>query len=141
MIQLLGLLLILSLVTCSGTPVAKEAIRYTPLTAPTPTLLTPKPPSPTIILVVDNAGDIFSAASSPTFAPSLPPNSENRPPDCITDESQIAYVNGEISATQTFYTCIENIPDPYNIPTFYNGTFNGIMMIYNNIQINNLHDV
>lgn len=83
-------------------------------------------------------------ASSPTLSPSIRPTSAPTPappPPCITNESDIAYVNGLISATQTFYNCLQNIADPMNIPTFYNGKFNGIMNIYSNIQLNNLHQV
>lgn len=141
MTHFLGSLLIVFFAACYGIPTTNDAIKFTPLIAPTPILLTLKPPSPSINLVFDNVGDIYSAATTPTFSPSLPPNAANQPPDCITDESEVAYVNGEISATQTFYNCIQNIPDPYNIPTFYNGTFNGVMIINNNIQVNNLHDV
>ncbi len=41
----------------------------------------------------------------PTIAPSLPPNGFNNPPACITNESEIAYVNGMISATRTQHCC------------------------------------
>lgn len=111
--------------------------KYAPLVQPTSMYNA----APSINFVTDSIGDINADASSPSFAPSLPPNSANHPPDCINNASQVAYVNGEISATQTFYNCVNNIADPYNIPTFYNGTFNGIMMIYTNIQVNNLHEV
>lgn len=46
-----------------------------------------------------------------------------------------------ISATQTLYNCLANVADPYNIPTFYNGTFNGIMIVNTSLQLNNLHDI
>ena len=95
----------------------------------------------TEIISADIINKIYTQASSPTVAPSLSPNTANKPPDCINNETQIVYVNGEISTTQTFYNCLGNIADPYNIPTFYNGTFNGVMMVQNSIQLNNLHDV
>jgi hypothetical protein len=79
---------------------------------------------------------------SPTIpAPTLPPNTVLTPPPCISNESEIAHINGMISPTQTFYTCLSNIGDPYSIPTFYNGSINGYMEIQNSIQLNNLHVV
>lgn len=115
----------------------RKSRKYAPLVQPTSI----DKSAPSINFVAESIGDISADASSPSFSPSLPPNSANRPPECINNASQIAYVNGEISATQTFYNCVNNIADPYNIPTFYNGTFNGVMMVYTNIQVNNLHEV
>ncbi len=85
---------------------------------------------------LDGSSPILSPSIRPTSAPTSAP-----PPPCITNESDIVYVNGLISATQTFYNCLQSIADPMNIPTFYNGKFNGIMNIYSNIQLNNLHQV
>lgn len=62
-------------------------------------------------------------------------------PLCIRNESDLVYVNDAISASQIMTNCITNIPDPYNIPTFYNGSFIEGMTIFSNIQINNLHEV
>ena len=63
------------------------------------------------------------------------------PPDCIRNESDIVYVNGQISATQTFLKCLSNIAEPVNLPTLYNGAPNGIVTIWNSIQLNNLQGV
>jgi hypothetical protein len=63
------------------------------------------------------------------------------PPDCITDESQLVYVNGIISVTETFRFCLSQIAEPMSIPSFYNGAWHGIVDVYNDIQLNNLHEV
>jgi hypothetical protein len=63
------------------------------------------------------------------------------PPDCINDESEIQYVNGEISATKTFYNCLKNIAEPLSLPSIYNGTVNGVVDVLTSIQFNNLHEI
>jgi hypothetical protein len=63
------------------------------------------------------------------------------PPDCLTDESQIVYVNGIISATETFKYCLSQIAEPMSLPSIYNGSVHGLVSIYNSIQLNNLHEV
>lgn len=78
---------------------------------------------------------------NPTFAPSLQPSGMTKPPPCLTDPSEIAYINDQISATQTLYYCLGNVGDSMLLPSIYNGTLNAIMMVYNNIQLNNLHSV
>ncbi len=78
---------------------------------------------------------------APTFSPTLEPNFMNTPPPCISNISQLVYINGEISATQSIYKCISNVPDPMMIPTFYNGTYNGVMFVNVSIQLNNLEDI
>ena len=127
------LLLILCCYICSNT----EALQVDSFE---PTAYLTAKPTINNNLLLQNV-PIIDLATGPTVAPSLPPNTANKPPDCINNETQIVYVNGEISTTQTFYNCLGNIADPYNIPTFYNGTFNGVMMVQNSIQLNNLHDV
>jgi hypothetical protein len=97
-------------------------------------------------LETDGAGIKLMADSVPTRsptipAPTLPPNTVLTPPPCISNETEIAYFNGMISPTQTFYTCLSNVGDPYSIPTFYNGSINGYMEVQNSIQLNNLHVV
>jgi hypothetical protein len=63
------------------------------------------------------------------------------PPNCINDESEIEYVNGEISATNTFYACLKNIAEPLSLPSIYNGTVNGVVDVLTSIQFNNLHEI
>ena len=77
-----------------------------------------------------------STLISPNADSSIPP-----PPPCINNESQIAYVNGIISATQTFYNCLANIAEPMSLPTIYNGSANGILSVLTSVQLNNLHEV
>lgn len=89
----------------------------------------------------DGGNAISVKATSPTLIPTFAPSLVPPPPNCITNESDVVYVHHMISATQTLGKCIANIPDPYNIPTFYNGAFNDIMKLYTNIQVNNLQEV
>lgn len=86
-------------------------------------------------------GKVQLAAGSPTPAPTLPPSAKLTPPDCLSEDDELESVNGIFSATNTFLKCYGNIADPLTIPTFYNGTFNGVMMVSTNIQLNNLHEV
>jgi hypothetical protein len=90
---------------------------------------------------MDNIVPSLTPTRAPTAAPTFPPNYQLHPPPCINTEDDIAYVNGMISPTLTFYNCLANLGDPWSIPTFYNGTFNGLMLVYNSIQLNNLHQV
>ena len=83
----------------------------------------------------------YKPSSKPTQVPTMPPNSLLDPPPCIGNETDIAYINGMISATQTIYTCLMNVGDPMSIPSFYNGSVQAMMLMYNNIQLNNLHEV
>lgn len=80
---------------------------------------------------------------TPTTAPTTATSSSStyQYPPCIHNESELIFINEMISATQTIDNCIANIPDPYSIPTFYNGSYQGSMKVFSNIQINNLHDV
>lgn len=82
-------------------------------------------------------------AVGPTVIPTIAPTTLAilPPPNCINTDDDLVYVNGFLSATQTISKCINNIADPFNIPTFYRGTFNGVMQLYANIQVNNLHNV
>ncbi len=72
---------------------------------------------------------------------SMATNTLTTPPPCITDESQFGYINGMLSATQTFYNCLMEVTDPLSLPNFYNGTANGNVTVYTSIQLNNLHQV
>ncbi len=97
-------------------------------------------------LLSDNPVDILGTTPTATPTAFPPPaktttNYEFKPDPCIRDESEIAYVNGIISPTQTFINCLNNIADPYSVPTFYNGSVNGVMIVYNSLQLNNLHSV
>jgi hypothetical protein len=85
--------------------------------------------------------NIQLAAGTPTAAPTLPPSAKITPPNCLSEDDSLEEVNGIFSATNTFLKCYQNIADPLTIPTFYNGTFNGVMYVYTNIQLNNLHQV
>eukprot|EP01039_Chlorochromonas_danica_P002365 gene2365-2597_t len=60
------------------------------------------------------------------------------PRPCLTNTSQLGYVFGELSATQSFYNCINRISDPAMIPTFYNNRYNGIFDLKTSITLNNL---
>lgn len=62
-------------------------------------------------------------------------------PPCIDSEKDLAYVNGMLSETQTFYNCLQAITDPMSLPTKENGTVSGILPVYSSIQLNNLHEV
>lgn len=83
--------------------------------------------------------------TSPTHAPttkvSTPTNYDFHPPPCINDESEIVHVNGVLSPALTFMNCLNNIADPYSIPTYYNGSVQGTMIVYNSVQLNNLQGV
>ena len=61
------------------------------------------------------------------------------PAPCIKDESDIVYVDGLISFSQTMKNCLDHVADPLLIPTFYNNTFNGIILVNSSLQLNNLH--
>jgi hypothetical protein len=82
-----------------------------------------------------------SPTRKPTATPTYIPNYDFHPPDCLTNETDIAYINGMISATQTFYNCLANVADPLNIPILYNGSVHGTMIINTSIQLNNLQDI
>ena len=82
-----------------------------------------------------------SGTASPTFQPTFQPNFEDKPPPCISNETQLAYINGMISSSQTLYNCIENIADPLGIPTIYNGTQNDVMYVNTSLELNNLEEV
>ena len=66
-------------------------------------------------------------------------NNNLLPPPCLSDESDIAYDKNLISFSQTMRNCLDNVADPLLIPTFYNSTFNGVILINATIQLNNLH--
>jgi hypothetical protein len=63
------------------------------------------------------------------------------PNPCISNESQLGYVNGTISATQTFLNCLSNIPDATMLPSFYNGVYNGIVNFAASLTLSNLISV
>ncbi len=90
---------------------------------------------------VDLQGNIPSTI--PTAAPTTKTttNYDFKPQPCIEDESEIVYVKGIISPSLTFINCLKNVADIYSIPTFYNGSVKGVMLVYNSIQLNNLHSV
>ena len=57
---------------------------------------------------------------------------------CINNETQVVYLNGVISATQTFYNCVGNIQDPVMLPTFYNGSYSDVLVVNSTVTFNNL---
>ncbi len=59
-------------------------------------------------------------------------------PPCISDPSQVVYINGVISATSTFFACMNNMADPGMLPTFFNGSYTGITQINTTLVMNNL---
>lgn len=63
------------------------------------------------------------------------------PPPCLTNESELGYVQNSLSATQTFYNCLNNVPDAAMIATFYNAQYNGQLRINTSITLNNLEYV
>jgi hypothetical protein len=66
--------------------------------------------------------------------------SSNSPP-CLTNKSDLVYINGIISLSKTLQKCVENIADPLTIPTFYKGKYNGVLLVNTSIQVNNLHSI
>lgn len=61
---------------------------------------------------------------------------------CINSNSDIGLsLDGSISFTKTWDTCISNIADPKIIPSFYNGHYNFIMTVNTSIQLNNLQTI
>ena len=83
-------------------------------------------------------GEHFSEESNllTSTSTSYPP-----PNPCINNISQLAYMGGELSASQTFYNCLANIGDPAMIATFYNATYNGILTINSSLTLNNLASI
>lgn len=63
------------------------------------------------------------------------------PPPCISNDSDVAYVNGMISATQTLYNCLANVADPGMIPSFYNGSYQETLVVNTSITLNNLERI
>lgn len=63
------------------------------------------------------------------------------PPPCISNVSELGYINGALSASQTFYTCLSNIPDAAMISSFYNGAYNGMLRVNTSITLNNLEAI
>ena len=78
---------------------------------------------------------------SPTSSPTLPPNILLNPPNCINSESDLGYINGQLSFDETFKNCLRNVADAKYLPTFINGTIAGTMNVGTNIVLNNLHEV
>lgn len=62
-------------------------------------------------------------------------------PPCIANASELVYVRGALSATQTFLACTNNIPDPAMLPTYYNGSYHGITVVNSTMVVNNLEYV
>ena len=60
---------------------------------------------------------------------------------CIQDESEVIYVNGDVSFGRTFIECYSNLANPGLIPTFINGTYNGIERVNISVGLNNLQSV
>jgi hypothetical protein len=84
---------------------------------------------------------LLTTTNSPTASPSYISTEKLYPNPCINDESELIYVNGELSFVENFKLCISNIADPLNIPTIRNGSQEGVQYVYTNIQLNNLHSV
>jgi hypothetical protein len=63
----------------------------------------------------------------------------SKPPPCITNESELVYVNGVISVIGTFANCLRNIADPMLLPSMRDGQITSQMVVNNTIQFNNLH--
>lgn len=63
----------------------------------------------------------------------------NNPPPCIT-ENDLVFDNktGAFYADQTFYNCMENIPDVASMPTFFNGKYHGCLLLETQITLLNL---
>ena len=76
----------------------------------------------------------------PSAAPFFPLSQNLTFPSCLSNASA-AVVNGQISFSATLQTCLANIPDPLTLPTLYNGTQIGTMVVLTNVQLNNLHVV
>lgn len=63
------------------------------------------------------------------------------PPPCISNSSQLQYINGYISSTQTFLFCAENIPDAGMLPSYYNNAYNYIVTFSAALTLANLISV
>jgi hypothetical protein len=60
------------------------------------------------------------------------------PNPCISNASQLVFVNTTISATKTFLQCVNNIPDATLLPSFYNGAYNGPVIFSAKVTLNDL---
>lgn len=63
------------------------------------------------------------------------------PPLCINSEDELVYVNHSLSASQTFYNCLANVPDGGLLPSYYNGGMYGPITFSTGITLNNLIEV
>lgn len=59
-------------------------------------------------------------------------------PPCISDPSELVYVKGMLSSTQTMANCMNNIADPGMLPTYSNGSYHGLTHINTTMVMNNL---
>ncbi|KAJ1427823.1 hypothetical protein B484DRAFT_73153 [Ochromonadaceae sp. CCMP2298] len=71
----------------------------------------------------------------------LAPHARGQIPPCITNVSDLVYINGALSAGDTFKHCLENVPDPKLIPILYNGTYLGPLQVQAALQMNQVQDV
>lgn len=77
--------------------------------------------------------------NTPTTSPLPISNSASlHPPPCITNDTEVVRINGQVSFTATFANCLSNVADPLLPPNYYNNQFNGIVVVNTSIQLNNL---
>lgn len=92
-----------------------------------------KPPYSTCFEDIDYTGQYSSPAECFDNLPDV------YPPKCL-EKSDIVYVNGMYSPDQTFYNCIAKF-DQTQMPTFYNGSYNGCSVLGSYITLLNLVEV
>ena len=63
------------------------------------------------------------------------------PGSCLNGSSSIVYdKNGMFSADSTFMNCLDNV-DQASMPSYYNGTYNGCLMMFTTVTLLNLVEV
>eukprot|EP00981_Chlorochromonas_danica_P012771 scaffold5387_cov251-Ochromonas_danica.AAC.21 len=85
-----------------------------------------------------NSSSITTTTSYTTTTSTAATTTIPSPRPCLTNASQLGYVFGELSATQSFCNCVNRISDPAMLPTFYNNRYNGIFDLKTSITLNNL---
>lgn len=63
---------------------------------------------------------------------------DNPPSPCITNTTELVYVNGVFSADQTFYNCLANVPDSASMASFYGGKYHGCWVYRYGLTLLNL---
>jgi len=61
------------------------------------------------------------------------------PSSCV-NQSDLVFIDGIFSADRTFYNCLNKV-DQSSMPIFYNGRYNGCVMMYTTVTMLNLVNV